>query len=260
VTIKACFIANSGKIRTHNEDSILLDDLLISGTTMSAPACREFEGAGALFMVADGMGGHTRGEAASRTVLAEFRKYAKELAGAEDIRRITRFAKQRLDEIARADKTALGLGTTVAGILLRGPRATLFNCGDSRIYRLEGPYLRRISKDHSLVQELVDRGIVAERDMRSHPQKNIITAAIVGDLTHDEPPVSLYDLEIIGRQTLLLCTDGLWEGMDTREMAGCFSEEGPQASVGCLFSKVMETPARDNISIIVVEVTASPPA
>jgi serine/threonine protein phosphatase PrpC len=255
VTIKACFITNTGRTRTHNEDSILFDDLVISGTTMSGPKCRVFGRERALFMVADGMGGHSRGEDASRTVLAAFKKYAQEMAGAEDILRITRVAKHKLDEIARSDETALGLGTTVAGILLHGAKAIVFNCGDSRAYHLEDSHLRKISKDHSLVQELVDRGIVAERDMRFQPQKNIITSAIVGDLEDNAPAVSLYDLEIGRRQIFLLCTDGLWENMDTSEMAGCFSEAGPEAAVGCLFSKAMDTPARDNISIIVLEVS-----
>jgi len=257
VTIKACFITNTGKIRTHNEDSILLDDLVISEASMTGPECREYEREGALFMVADGMGGHTRGEAASRAVSEVFRERSGEMSGAEDILKITSVAKDRLDEMVRADGSARGLGATVAGILLRGGHATIFNCGDSRVYRLDGARLRRISQDHSLVQELVDRGMLAERDMRVHPQRNVITAAITGDLEDDAPAVSLHELEISGRQIFLLCTDGLWESMDAGDMAGCFSEEGPEAAVRCLFSEVMDTPAGDNISIIVLEVTRS---
>jgi serine/threonine protein phosphatase PrpC len=258
VKIKACFITNTGKIRTHNEDSILLGDLVISETSMTEPGCREYEGEQALFMVADGMGGQRRGEAASRAVLEVFRERSGELIGTEDILTTTGGAKRKLDEMARADKTARGLGTTVAGILFRFGRATIFNCGDSRVYRLDGRHLRRVSKDHSLVQELVDKGMLAERDMRVHPQKNIITAAITGDLEDGAPAVSVRDLKISGRQIFLLCTDGLWESMDTRDMAGCFSGAGPEAAVRCLFSKAMDTRAGDNISIVVLEVGGLP--
>jgi PPM family protein phosphatase len=257
VTIKACYITHQGKIRTHNEDSILLDDLVISETSMTEPTSREYERDGALFMVADGMGGHTRGEAASRAVLTVFRERSDEMACAEDILKITSLAKDKLDAMARADTTARGLGTTVAGIFLRGAKAIIFNCGDSRVYRLDGPHLRRISKDHSLVQELVDRGMLAERDMRVHPQKNIITSAITGDLEDDAPAVFLRDLDISGLQIFLLCTDGLWESMDTSDMAGCFSGGDAETAAGCLFSKALDTAARDNISIIVLEVSRS---
>ena len=236
----------------------MLDDLVISEASMTEPSSREYGREGALFMVADGMGGHTRGAVASRAVIEVFRERSDEMACAEDILKITNLAKHRLDEMARADHTARGLGTTVAGIFLRHAKATIFNCGDSRVYRLDGPHLRRISRDHSLVQELVDRGMLTERDMRVHPQKNIITSAITGDLEDDAPAVFLRDVEISGRQIFLLCTDGLWESMDTSDMAGCFSGGDAEAAVSCLFLRAMATSAGDNISIIVLEVTASP--
>jgi serine/threonine protein phosphatase PrpC len=254
VTIKAYFITNTGKTRGHNEDSIMLDDLIISETSMNVPGCRE-SGERGLFIVADGMGGHAKGEVASRAVLNEFRERSGEMASHEDILKIIRGAKYKLNEMARADEKALGLGTTVAGILLMGKNATIFNCGDSRVYRLNGPCLERISKDHSMVQELVDIGMLAEEDIRYYPLQNIITSAIIGDLEDDLPSVYIRDIEIRGEQSFLLCTDGLWESMDKKNMEECFSSGEPEAAVNCLFSKTMHTLAKDNVSIIVLEAT-----
>ncbi len=257
VTIKACFITNAGKAREDNEDSILIDDLMISRTSMREPGCRESGGEGIFFVVADGMGGHARGGAASGVVLDEFRNQAAGRVAAEDILKIIKKAKHKLNEMARADKEAVGLGTTVAGIFLDGVKATVFNCGDSRVYRLKGRHLERISRDHSLVQELAAYGIIAERDMRHHPHKNVITSAISGDFKDDPPAVFFRDIEMEGREIFLLCTDGLWESMDTRHMEECFSGADPEAAVTCLFSKAMDTHARDNLSIIVLEAAVS---
>jgi protein phosphatase len=231
----------------------MLDDLIISETSMDLPGLRE-SGERGLFIVADGMGGHAKGEVASRAVLNEFRERSGEVTGHEEILKIIRGAKDKLNEMARADEKALGLGTTVAGILLVGKDATIFNCGDSRVYRLNGPRLERISKDHSMVQGLADIGVLAEKDIRSHPLRNIITSAIIGDLEDALPSVYIKDIEIRGEQSFLLCTDGLWESMDKKNIEECFSSGEPEAAVNCLFSKTMHTPAKDNVSIIVLKV------
>src|SRR3990172_12469453 len=111
------------------------------------------------------MGGHAKGEVASKTVLEAFRERYGEMESAGQIREVIGLAKERLNAIARADRNAFGLGTTVTGVALREGRAVVFNCGDSRGYRFSEDSFERITRAHSPVPELFEEGPVtaAER-------------------------------------------------------------------------------------------------
>ncbi|MHB8881897.1 MAG: PP2C family protein-serine/threonine phosphatase [Thermodesulfovibrionales bacterium] len=233
----------------------MLTDVIIADTSMNEYACIDSVEEKLLYIVADGMGGHARGDVASKAVLDEFMEHREEMSSTEDIVNALKAAKRRLNEIARAEGNAIGLGAAVAGIMLNGKKAAVFNCGDCRVYRLNGHYFERISKDHSLVQGLVDNGIITDDDMRTHPQRNIITAAIMGDLKDDDPEVFVKEMEIKGTQIFLLCTDGLWECVDTKDMEACFSSGILESSVNCLISKAMDSLLGDNVSLIALEVT-----
>lgn len=256
LAVRACYLTNVGKVRGHNEDSLLLNDLLVPETSMDKPLCRKDGGTRLLYVVADGMGGHAKGEVASRTVLEVFREEYVGAEGPEDILRIIRKAKQALNSIASGNKSALGLGTTAAGVLLLEKRAVIFSCGDSRVYRLKDGILGRMTKDHSLVQEFVDGGIITEEEARFHPQKNIVTSAVTGDLREAAPEVYIREEEVRAGDILILCTDGLWESLDPDEMEACFSGTELESAVSCLFTKYFGGPARDNVSIIALKIVS----
>ena len=154
-----CYLSNSGALRRKNEDSLLLNHILLFEKEMTQPECVQLKNQRNLAVVADGLGGHSKGELASRTVLEVLQQLADQIIDESSLLAALKQAKQKLDSIVREDFTLLGLGTTLAGISMEGTRTLFFNCGDCRIYRLTADKgLEKITKDHSLVQRLVDRG------------------------------------------------------------------------------------------------------
>ena len=220
---------------------------------MPAAESERFEGDSLVFMVADGMGGHAKGELASRTVLGVFKERRNDPVTAEGIRDSLRLAKERLNNLAENDRRSFGLGTTISGILFSGSEAFLLNCGDSRVYKADEEF-RKVTKDHSVVQELVDSGMITEEQMRTHPQKNIVTSALMGDLTAGLPRYSLRQMAVNTGRRFLICSDGLWESLRDSEMAECLAGKGIREGVECLYSGALEAGAADNVSIILLEV------
>ena len=252
--VSACYITNTGKVRSANEDSLLVNDLLVTEADRDRAECRGSGERRQIYIVADGMGGHAKGEVASKTVLEAFRERYGEMESAGQIREVIGLAKERLNAIARADRNAFGLGTTVTGVALREGRAVVFNCGDSRGYRFSEDSFERITRDHSLVQELFEEGLVTEEEMRIHPQKHLITSAVTGDLRDLLPVLEVKELDLVGGQRFVLCTDGVWESMSKAEMRGCLSIALLEAAVQALFKTTMERGARDNLSVIALDI------
>jgi serine/threonine protein phosphatase PrpC len=176
--------------------------------------------------------------------------------GKEQIARIMRLARERLNQVVETDSGSFGLGTTISGMMIVRGKGTVFNCGDSRVYRQRAKSLERITKDHSLVQGLVDAGMITEEEMRTHPQKNIITSALIGDLEHHLPVLSVRDVEIRNGDRFLLCTDGVWESMSHGEMERCL-QAGGEEGVSCIVHKIFSAGARDNLSLVVVDISGT---
>jgi serine/threonine protein phosphatase PrpC len=256
ITANICYFSHTGKLRENNEDSLLVNETLISQGNMEVPECLRWAGERLMCLVADGMGGHRKGEVASMTVLDVFRTRYEEVEGKEQIAGIVRLARERLNQVVETDSGSFGLGTTISGMMFVRGKGTVFNCGDSRVYRQRAKSLERITKDHSLVQGLVDAGMITEEEMRTHPQKNIITSALIGDLEHHLPVLSVRDVEIRNGDRFLLCTDGVWESMSHGEMERCL-QAGGEAGVSCIVHKIFSAGARDNLSLVVVDISGT---
>jgi serine/threonine protein phosphatase PrpC len=253
VRVEACYVTNVGKIRKNNEDALLLNDLVVSETNQERVVCVASSEERQIYAVADGMGGHQRGEVASRTVLEVLKDKYEAVEGAEDIADIMKSAKSALNWLVEKDRESYGMGTTATGLFIGAGRCFLFHCGDSRLYRLRGAALERLTNDHSLVQRLLDEGVISEEEMRTHPQKNILTSALIGDLQSAFPIMEVREVHLAGRETFLLCSDGLWESVGRPDMEDCF--QPPHGEAECLFNKAMASGARDNISLIVVKIS-----
>lgn len=250
--IEASYISNVGTTRKKNEDSLLINDILVCDADMDSADEVTSSGERQIYVVADGMGGHQMGEIASRTVLEVFRQRYKDIENEADISDVVFFAKDALDRLAGDDNLRYGMGTTVSGIFFAHNEFFVFNCGDSRVYLLRDGALERLTKDHSLVQELVDLGTITESEMRFHPQKNIVTSAVVADLHGGLPDVDAKAMKMSGDSTFLICTDGLWESMGSEEMEECFRDM--KKTVECLLKGAIAGGGRDNISAIVVRI------
>ncbi|HEY5023097.1 MAG TPA: protein phosphatase 2C domain-containing protein, partial [Gemmatimonadaceae bacterium] len=185
-----------GRIRKGNEDSL----------HASANAYR------GLFIVADGMGGHAAGEVASEMsveIVSHDLSDLNDLESAEAHERVARAlrdANRAVYERTRTERDKLGMGSTVSALLLSESRYVVGHVGDSRIYIVRDGQMRQLTKDHSLVQEQVDAGLLTPEQARRHPQSNVITRCI-GMADEIEPDV--FDGEAHVGDAFLLASDGL---------------------------------------------------
>lgn len=213
-----------------------------------------------VFAVADGMGGHSAGDIASGAVVGRLAEAAEahSVLGPAEIERALQLATDDIERLA--GHTEYGVGTTVTGAALAvgddGPFFLVFNVGDSRVYTLTGNELRRVTIDHSIVQELVDAGFLHEDDAADHPESNVITRA-VGFNARPEPDFAL--VAVRPGLRLLVCSDGL-----TREVG----DEGirmhlaakldPAETAAALIDAALAGGGRDNITAIVIDVIDAP--
>jgi serine/threonine protein phosphatase PrpC len=222
-----------GRVRTVNEDSLLI-----------APP---------VFLVADGMGGHKFGDLASREVVDAFRQLGTgEPTTVEAVVETIRRANDSVRELA-GDATA---GTTLAGVALvtvpgaEDPSWMVFNVGDSRVYSWSGDILRQVSVDHSAVQELIDAGEISEAEARSHPQRNVVTAALGA---HAELEPDVWVLPTGGPQAFLICSDGLTKEVTDAQITSVLRDSDPRTAAQALVDAALANGGADNVSVVIVD-------
>ncbi len=208
-----------------------------------------------LWVVADGAGGHQAGEVASQTVVAALATIPPGLAPAEMLAqvrlRLSEAHAALREEAARRGPSAM-LATTVV-VLLAGPEH--FAClwaGDSRAYRLRDGVFEQITHDHSLVQELVDSGIISAAEAERHPHANVITRAVGADAeTLDLDKVS--DRLQLGDR-FLLCSDGLCKTLAEASLAALLAGVGPMPPPTALVEEALRAGVTDNVTAVVLEI------
>ena len=244
------YYTNTGKRRKNNEDALLVFDELVAGQDLKECKIKDVPEAEGLLIVADGMGGHAKGEVASRKVLEILLKEKDKIKTASDLERALKLARNELEKIAEQHWEAEGLGTTLAGLVIREGKVLAFNVGDCRVYRYWDGKIERITKDHSYVEELVDKGEIKREEVRTNPYRNIVTSAVVGDGYATPLKVYTYEEELKEGSKYLICSDGFWEEFWENEMVeliegGNFCQEA--------LKKMQNKPLRDNVSFIFVD-------
>jgi len=221
---------DTGRQRSANEDSLFL----------RAP----------VFVVADGMGGAQAGEVASKVAAESFDR---ELPAAPPERILTETieaANRRIHERARTDPELTGMGTTTTAVIvdLEGEAVAIGHVGDSRAYRLRGGKFERLTRDHSLVEEMRRKGQLTEAQAEDHPQRSIITRAL-----GPEPEVEV-DVQTVPAQpgdVFLICSDGLTTMLDDDHIARLLSRASSMDSaVRALVDEANRAGGRDNITVI----------
>lgn len=213
-----------------------------------------------LFVVADGMGGAQAGEVASLTAIQAFQAGLPEGTPEESIERMIATANRNIHDQAHADPSLSGMGTTitVAAVDSDSERVVIGHVGDSRAYRLRNGIIQRLTKDHSLVEEMRRRGQITEEQAEDHPQRSIITRAL-----GPEPEVQA-DLATVPSEPgdiFLLCSDGLTTMIsDERIREILIGATSLDAAARTLVDEANRAGGRDNITVIVfqVEDPASP--
>ncbi|HET8911681.1 MAG TPA: Stp1/IreP family PP2C-type Ser/Thr phosphatase, partial [Ktedonobacteraceae bacterium] len=238
-------LTDVGRKREHNEDNMAY--VIPKDPQVMAKK-------GALFIVADGMGGHAAGEVASEiavdTVSNVFYQDDSDDVAASLLHAIKR-ANASIHQRAAENMLRSGMGTTCVAAVLRGNIAYIANVGDSRAYLVRGGQVRQVSQDHSWVAEQVRAGLLTEDQARTHAQRNVITRNL-GTLAEVEVDVFVENLE--EGDSFVLCTDGLSGLVNDDEIRRIVHDFVPQESVYHLVERANENGGPDNITAIVVRV------
>ncbi len=206
-----------------------------------------------LFLVADGMGGHRAGDFASRcaveTVVEEVRRSGRVMAE-NVLEEAIRKAHGEILQRAGEDERLTGMGTTLVAASVRDHVLTVANVGDSRLYVI-GREIRQITRDHSLVEEMVRAGALDKSAARSHPEKNIVTRAIGGG---ENAEADFFTVLLQEGDLILLCSDGLTNMLEDEEIASICREEGTlEERAERLIEAANAHGGLDNIAVILVE-------
>lgn len=220
-----------GRVREGNEDSF----------TARLP----------LLAVADGMGGHQGGEVASKLALETLKKAAD---GQAALVEVVHEANRAVFDKAAQDPGLAGMGTTLTVFLVEGNTLRLAHVGDSRAYLLRDGQLQQITKDHTVVQRMVDEGRITAPEAHIHPQRSILTRALGVD---QEIQVDQASIEPQPGDRLLLCSDGLTGMIDEEVILGILTQEqDPQAASDALVEAANQAGGQDNVTAVVVDVVA----
>ncbi|MEX6500730.1 PP2C family protein-serine/threonine phosphatase [Pseudomonas zhanjiangensis] len=226
---------DTGKVRARNEDAFLA--LPEQG----------------LWAVADGMGGHQNGALASRLIVEQL---AEPCAGdlqqrLDELRRRLHGVNRRLGQelTVTAERPDTLIGSTVVALLIEGERAACVWAGDSRCYLWRGGRLYQLSRDHSLLQQLIDEQGLAPQDAARHPAAHALTRAIGAS---EALQLDILELQTCPGDVFLLCSDGLYQGLSADQLGAALNLPSPQLALNRLFQLALEGPARDNLSAVVV--------
>ena len=247
--IEVASLSDLGCQRDNNEDAFLYWE-----PTSDADFARK----GRLAVIADGMGGYEGGQEASRLAVETVREvYDEDFRGDPQttLQEAFAIAHGRIQDFAEKHPGFLGMGTTCTALVVLGRRLYVAHVGDSRLYRVRGPQISRLTRDHSYVGRLVESGIVRSEDAEKHPQRHILTAALGAgtEVSADsaDPEVDLEDGD-----TLVLCTDGLWGVVSEDEIVKAVREEkSVQESCRELVRLALERGGPDNITVQVLRIT-----
>jgi len=211
-----------------------------------------------LFVVADGMGGHIGGEIASASTITRLRAVAEK--GTVSTKTIEKALGRAVADIdSHPEATDEGTGTTVTGVYLddtgEEPTWVTLNIGDSRVYLFRDESLAQITTDHSVVQELISAGRLSPEEAENHPYGNVITRAVGPS---DGVAPDYVRLEVVDGDRFVICSDGLTKELtDYGILHYLLQHDDPTEAVDAMLEAALENGGRDNITIIVLNVSRS---
>ena len=208
-----------------------------------------------IYAVADGMGGHNAGEVASDLAIEVIIDYIKKNHHNLDMQKVLsdaiKYANKKIYDVASESDSLKGMGTTITVCFKKQNKMVVGNVGDSSCYIINNETkLLKVTRDHSLVQQLLDNGTITEEEARTHPNKNIITRALG---TNEVVEVDLFDIDLTNVIKCVLCTDGLTNDVTYSEMYDIIMENDNVSSCKMLVDLSKSKGGRDNISVIVFE-------
>ncbi|NLC62615.1 MAG: Stp1/IreP family PP2C-type Ser/Thr phosphatase [Thermoanaerobacterales bacterium] len=240
----SCVKTDVGRVRFNNEDAFYFPS-----KESKLPA---------LFIVAEGMGGHVGGEVASNIAVKEISSYVNScMEKPSNSKRIKQILKDSfikansaiLDEISKSGHLK-GMGTTATVVLVHNHRLFIAHIGDSRAYRIRGEKIEQLTKDHSLVWELMEQGRITWEEASNHPMKNVITK-VLG--TSEEPEPDIHEFDLKNGDTIILCSDGLTNMIDDDFIRQIASKASPEEAVERLIREANSNGGLDNITVGIIK-------
>ncbi len=234
---------NRGMVREVNEDSF-------STTQLNKNTC--------CLIIADGMGGHKAGQVASGMACSIITNHIKEVFNSNGITDqnaascltdAINIANKKLYSDQLADESLSGMGTTVVAVIITQSNIHICSAGDSRLYVVDNK-LRQITKDHSYVQDLLDKGLITGEEADKHPNKNIITRAVGTELNID---TDYFVLPTENITRLIMCTDGLTNFVSDNEIENILTNNSAQNANKILIDMANDNGGKDNITVINVD-------
>ena len=212
-----------------------------------------------LAVVCDGMGGARAGALASSLAAGTFMEALHNtLQPGQDAAAVAQAGEAAVAEAnhivyerSREDEECRGMGTTLVATVCAGPQATVFNVGDSRAYQINESGIRAVTRDHSVVQDMLENGDITEEEARHHPNRNLITRALG---TEREVLCDVFQLSLSKGDSLLLCSDGLVNTVSDQEMLyEVIHEEPPDTCLDRLMEIAIDLGAPDNVTMILMQ-------
>lgn len=242
--IRAWGITDKGAVRTQNQDSYYLKHL---GEAL------------AVAVVCDGMGGAKAGNVASSLAVQVTSDYLEGLPSedllrtpGEHLAQAASLANDAVFHKASREPECRGMGTTMVAAVVQEEKAQVLNIGDSRAYHIGEEGIVKVTRDHSLVEDLVHRGDITPEQARQHPQKNLITRAL-GSEFHSR--TDLYEVELAKEEFLLLCTDGLSNTLTDQELLYEVLHGGtPESCCQRMLDVAMSRGAPDNVTAVLIQI------
>jgi len=243
--MKIYYYTNLGKLRSNNEDGLLIkckdNRIFLHEVSLSSPIKQEAKCY--TFIVSDGMGGTEKGEVATKVVLENLSKCS--FSNEEELRNILNNAKTELE------KMEIDGGCALAGISIFNGELFYFSVGDCRVYKKQRNYAKRISKDHSVVEEMVDAGLISVAEAHNHPKSNILTSSI---MPHKNFNIFWGEEKLKKQQIYLICSDGVWGELSMDELDECFEQSNIEEINKILFEKLSQKEQKDNLTYILLEI------
>jgi len=252
VSLEVVSLSHPGMVRSHNEDAVFVD------------------GAAGLALLADGMGGYNAGEVASGIAVDVISKsMLQELASGRELTKVDSgsglshaalllqrqiaVANQEIYSAAQTRPECAGMGTTLVAVVFCGNRVSIGHIGDSRCYRLRAEKFEQLTRDHSLLQEQIESGILTPERAKYSLNKNLVTRALG---IEEAAPADIAEYRVETGDTYLLCSDGLTDMVDADVIGALLAEKRGDlpASATALVDLANRNGGRDNVSVILLHV------
>lgn len=238
--MKTYSITDIGKRRSANQDFVYASDQAVGNLSN-------------LLIVADGMGGHNAGDLASRYTVESMVEYIEKAEEKRPIPLLScaiHYANDLVLEKARSDKTLEGMGTTVVAATMKDDYLYIANVGDSRLYLIDQE-IEQITRDHSLVEEMIRVGELQRKDAKSHPDRNVITRAIG---VRSPVRIDFFDVKMEKGDRILLCSDGLTNMVEDEEILHIVKKcASLKEAAQRLITEANKNGGKDNISVVLAE-------